>query len=152
MKLLEKFENFIVLVFLGMMFVILLFQIILRYFFNHPLIWSEELARYLFVWVAFIGASFGVRDSSHIKLTVIFNFFSKKLRTVISASTNIVCILFFIYLIPDSIRLAADQFSVASSAIGLPMGLVFLAVPVGFVLMSIRLLIDTIGLFRKTTQ
>lgn len=152
MKLLEKFENFIVLVFLGMMFVILLFQIILRYFFNYPLIWSEELARYLFVWVAFIGASFGVRDSSHIKLTVIFNFFPRKLKIVISALTNIVCVLFFLYLIPDSIKLAIEQFSIASSAIGLPMGLVFLAIPVGFVLMSIRLLTNTIGLFRKTTQ
>lgn len=151
MKLLKKFENFIVLSFLGIMFVILFFQIMLRYFFNHPLIWSEELARYLFVWVAFIGASFGVRDSSHINLTVIFNIFPKNLRTVIRIITNLVCIIFFVYLIPDSIKLTIEQFSIASSAIGLPMGLVFLAVPVGFVLMSIRLLINTIKLFHKTT-
>jgi TRAP-type C4-dicarboxylate transport system permease small subunit len=146
MKILEKIENFVVLNFLGIMFVVLFFQIIMRYLFNTPLIWSEELARYLFVWVAFIGASFGVRDSAHIKLTVIFNYFPRKFQKIFTIVTNIITIIFFLYLIPESISLTIEQFAIDSSAMGIPMGIVFLAVPVGFIMMSFRLLLNTLVL------
>ena len=48
-------------------------QVFMRYVLNMPLIWSEEFARYLFVWVAFIGAGYGVRRGIHISMEYFFN-------------------------------------------------------------------------------
>ena len=39
------------------MFLCVLGQVVLRYVFDRPLVWSDELARYLFVWCAFLGWS-----------------------------------------------------------------------------------------------
>ena len=41
-------------------------QVIFRYFFNHPLFWSEELSRYCFVWIVFVGAAIAVKHGAHI--------------------------------------------------------------------------------------
>lgn len=44
-------------------------QIVLRYF-DNPISWAEELARYLFVWVIYLSISYAIREDSHIRITV----------------------------------------------------------------------------------
>ena len=46
-------------------------QVVTRYVLNDPLIWSEELARYLFVWVSMIGAALAVRNGGHFGLDLL---------------------------------------------------------------------------------
>ena len=59
-----------VLTFTGM-FLCVLVQVILRYGFDRPLVWSDELARYLFVWCAFLGWIIAARRHSHLAVTVV---------------------------------------------------------------------------------
>src|SRR5437867_2710988 len=40
-------------------------QVVFRYFLHFPLAWSEELARFLFVWVSLLGAAIGVKQRAH---------------------------------------------------------------------------------------
>ncbi len=51
------------------MFLCVLVQVIFRYFFDSPLTWSDELARYLFVWCAFLGWVIAARRRSHLAIT-----------------------------------------------------------------------------------
>ena len=53
------------------MFLCVLVQVILRYGFDRPLVWSDELARYLFVWCAFLGWIIAARRRSHLSITVV---------------------------------------------------------------------------------
>jgi len=53
------------------MFLCVLVQVILRYGFDRPLVWSDELARYLFVWCAFLGWIVAARRRSHLAITVV---------------------------------------------------------------------------------
>lgn len=52
-------------------------QVILRYFFNAPQTWAEEVGRYLFVWITLIGASVAVARDNHIRLDAIVNMLPK---------------------------------------------------------------------------
>jgi TRAP-type C4-dicarboxylate transport system permease small subunit len=61
---------FAVVLFLAVFLVVLL-QVFMRYFLNSPLVWSEELARYLFMWVSFIGWVFATRSGTHIRIAII---------------------------------------------------------------------------------
>jgi TRAP-type C4-dicarboxylate transport system permease small subunit len=72
MKLLNKIEEGFIMVCFAIMALVLALQIFMRYVMNMPLIWSEELARYIFVWATFIGAGYGVRK----KFTSAWKFFS----------------------------------------------------------------------------
>jgi TRAP-type C4-dicarboxylate transport system permease small subunit len=48
------------------MFLCVFVQVVLRYGFDRPLVWSDELARYLFVWCAFLGWMIAARRRSHL--------------------------------------------------------------------------------------
>lgn len=53
------------------MFLCVLVQVVLRYGFDRPLVWSDELARYLFVWCAFLGWIVAARRRSHLAIGVL---------------------------------------------------------------------------------
>ena len=53
------------------MFLCVIAQVVLRYFFGDPLTWSDELARYLFVWCSFIGWVVAARKRSHLGITLV---------------------------------------------------------------------------------
>ena len=52
-------------------FLCVLAQVVFRYVFNAPLTWSEELARYLFIWCAFLGWTIASRRRSHLAMTFV---------------------------------------------------------------------------------
>src|SRR5438045_9729394 len=53
------------------MFLCVLAQVVSRYVFDRPLVWSDELARYLFVWCAFLGWIVAARRRSHLAIGVL---------------------------------------------------------------------------------
>ncbi|EJS86644.1 hypothetical protein AAUPMB_17182 [Pasteurella multocida subsp. multocida str. Anand1_buffalo] len=66
MKIINKLEEWIGgVLFIGI-FLILLAQIIARQVFQSPFIWSEELARLLFIYVGLLGISMGIRSQQHV--------------------------------------------------------------------------------------
>lgn len=149
LRILGKFEELFVVIALAFMGIVLTLQIFMRYLFNHPLVWSEELARYTFVWITFIGASYGVHHNSHIRMEAIHKKFPLRLQYVVTIATNILAILTFCYLIPAGIRFTIEQHDIASSAMEIPMSLVFAAVPIGCASVSFRLLIQTLQLLTQ---
>lgn len=48
-------------------------QVLLRYAFNQPLSWIEEVSRYLFVWIVMLGAAFAFRTGEHINIDITSN-------------------------------------------------------------------------------
>ena len=151
MKILDKLnkleEAFIMVCFAIMAFVLAL-QIFMRYVLNEPLIWSEELARYLFVWATFIGAGYGVRCKIHITMEVFFNMMPNPMKYVVAVLINIIAIFIFAYLIPFGIETVKTQWSIDSSAMQIPMSWVFAAVPVGCFIVCLRLLGDTVRIIK----
>ena len=56
---------------LGASVVLMSFQILFRFFFNAPLTWTEEVDRYLFVWVVYLGSAVAVAMNAHIRVTFV---------------------------------------------------------------------------------
>lgn len=58
-------------------------QVILRTFFNNPQAWAEEVSRYLFVWVVFLGVAVAAFRDNHIRLDIIDHLLAgRKLRMI----------------------------------------------------------------------
>src|SRR5512135_85843 len=53
--------------------VILFVGIVARYVFHHPLIWSDELASLLFLWLAMLGTVLALRRGEHMRMTALVN-------------------------------------------------------------------------------
>ena len=151
-KIIWNFEEILTIAFLGVMAVVMILQVASRYLFNAPLIWSEELTRFLFVWITFIGAGYGVKKHLHIEMEVVFNLFPKGMQKVVQIILNILAIVFYAYIIPYAIKFTASQYDIESTTLGISMSFLYVAVPIGCSFVVIRTIIDTINIKNKEEE
>lgn len=108
---------------------------------GHSLSWSEEIARYLFIWQCWISVSLAERSKVHIRIFMVTKNFSQKVRLVIEILVNAMVIginLFFIYWGIQMVLFLLDA-GTTSTAVGIPMWLIYLAMPLGSFTYSLRL-------------
>ncbi|HML37029.1 MAG TPA: TRAP transporter small permease subunit, partial [Bacillota bacterium] len=70
-KLFNTFESGALIIALAVMVIVIFTQVVMRYIFNNALSWSEEFARYLFVWFSWIGVSAGLKDGEHLRVEIL---------------------------------------------------------------------------------
>ena len=70
-RLAERALDALTILLFAMMFAVIVCQIILRYVFNHLLVWTDEAAQYCFVWVSFLGWTMAARKRIHIGINVV---------------------------------------------------------------------------------
>lgn len=130
---LHKLEEYSLILCLAVMGIVLFVQIIMRTFFSAPLKWAEELARYLQIWITFLGIGYGIRRGSHIGMTLLKDRLPPILKAICGLIVDVAGFLAFIVLFRTSLQFLAYQ-NVVSTAMELPMQLVYLVIPVGAVI------------------
>ena len=118
----------------------LVLQVCFRFVLHAPLAWSEEAARYSFVWMASLGAAAGVRRGLHPGLDLLPARVSGRVRAVVTAATTLATALLLVLLAVYGWRLAQFNMRQRSPAMGLPMGVPYGAIPAGAVTMLVHLL------------
>lgn len=104
--------------------------------------WTEELSRYLFIFVSFFGASLAIRKGEVIRVNIFFDKLSKTWQDGIEIA-NTVFMLYFSYLmIRYGFGLISFQYEMGQTtpALGIPMAIPYSAVLIGFLLIGIRLI------------
>lgn len=130
---LHKLEEYSLILCLAVMGIVLFVQIVMRTFFSAPLKWAEELARYLQIWITFLGIGYGIRRGSHIGMTLLKDRLPPVLKALCGLIVDVAGFLAFIVLFRTSLQFLAHQ-NVVSTAMELPMQLVYLVIPVGAVI------------------
>ena len=69
---LNKLEEVVLVSMFCVMVLIIFIQVIMRYAFNSSLSWSEELGKFVFVWISWVGISIGARKNEHIKMFIFY--------------------------------------------------------------------------------
>jgi len=125
--------EFLALVCMAVMTILIVAQVVLRYVFNDSLTWSEELARIVFIYMTFlgIGAAYGRRRHMFVDAIVIL--FPIKIQKVIRSLVVWVASIFFLIVMVVTIRMIFDLFrsELNTPALEIPMGLVYLIIPLG---------------------
>ncbi len=76
----ENIEKMLCVIALALMSAVIVAQVFCRYVLNSSLSWSEELARYLFIWMIYIGISYGVKLDKHICVDAVYTFAPKSIK------------------------------------------------------------------------
>jgi TRAP-type C4-dicarboxylate transport system permease small subunit len=105
-------------------------QVFTRYVTENPLIWTEEVARYLFVWITLIGAAAGVRLHAHFGLDILRRYLPA-LRGVLGAVTMLIVAGFLALLLYTGIAETRQAALQLSPALQVRMHWAYLALPVG---------------------
>lgn len=114
-------------------------QVILRYFFDSPLLWSEELSRLLVVWMTFIGAAAVCWQGRHLSVDVFVVLLPERVRKFIRLINQFLALGFLTILTWKSFRIVKLENFQEMSILPLPAGTVRLAATVGAILMIIAI-------------
>ena len=135
MDYLAKIVEFVMISLTIIMIALVTYQVFERYILHYTPPWSEELAVYLMIWFGIIGIAAGVRRNSHMSLEYFANKMPKSLQDFLKLFNYVIMLLYTCTLIYEGINMVELTMSQKSPAIGLPVGYVYLALPVSAVLM-----------------
>ena len=129
-KALDKTLEILVMVVVAVLVVDVLWQVFTRYVLNNPSSWTEELAIFLLIWVALLGAAVALNRGAHLGIDYFVGKLDKKTRiyTEIFVFFCVACFSFFVMILSgiDLVRTLVQT----SPALGIRMGYVYLAVPI----------------------
>src|ERR1700704_2437309 len=111
--LVARLETIAVILLVALLTAVTFAQVVTRYLLGDPLIWSEEAARYLFVWVSMIGAALALREGGHFGLDLLIRPMPQ-LKPVLGPLVILVMVMFLVVLLKtgiDETRLASMQFA-----------------------------------------
>jgi len=140
-NILDHVESYICQALLAFFVVILFLQIILREI-GTPLYWSEEVARFSFVWFVFFGASYAARLAAHNRVTLQFKLFPPIVGEVSMLLMDGVWIVFNSVMTWKGIQTIQDliEFPYATPALDWQLSWVYMIFPISFSLMTLRIL------------
>lgn len=135
----DKILEYAVIIFLSVLVIDVLWQVISRYVFASPSSFTDELAGFLLIWVGMLGAAYVHGKQEHLAIDLLLQRSSPERQRVMIIIINLVILLFAILvLIVGGLWLSVTRFqlNVASSALRLPLGYVYLVLPISGLLMA----------------
>ena len=118
-------------------------QVFFRYVLAAPPVWTEELTRYVFVWLAWLSAAVVFRKGQHVTIDAISGFLSETVRFWHDIAIRLICIAFLIFLLKYGWEVTAFTRS-RSAALSIPMTYVYASAAVGSAVMLLFALLDGI--------
>lgn len=126
------------------------YQIVVRYFFKNPSTVSEELLTYSFAWMALMAAAYVFGKREHMRMGFLADRLPSKVRYLLQIGTEVL-IFAFAFAVPfwGGIRMVSLTMSQVTASLGIPMGVVYLAVPISGGLTMVYTLLNLIALCKE---
>ena len=112
------------------MIIVTLAQVIFRYVIAAPLPWSEELARYCFVWIVFLGGAIGLSRGIHLGVDLFVNMLPTRMQRGLEALTSALIAAFAATVIYASFPVLNMNMFQRSPALGVQMSWIYIAIPI----------------------
>ena len=120
--------------------IIVLYAVFMRYVLNAAPTWSEEVARYLMVWMALLAISAAMRRGQHIGLNFVVDKAGPRLRRAMNLAALFLILLFFGVLLVKGLDMTFFVARQRSPSVNIPMWIPYLSVPVAGFLMIVQTL------------
>ncbi len=136
----DLFEDVMAGTFFSAGILLILYGVTMRYVFNEPKAWVEEIASYTIVWGSLLGVPIALRNNHHIQVDMFYEKMPKAVRRLIDIFANIMGIIFCLFFTYYSYLLVAKRFSsgMVSMDVGIPMWIVYLILPICGVMFLLR--------------
>lgn len=123
----------------GLMVVVIWFEVVERYFFHWGFTWTEEFSRYLMIWAALLAVSCGAYYREHIGLELLKGFLPSGAAKVLLIFLDLVSLGFFLFLAWYGVGMTRDGSSQYATIFGITMLVPFAAVPVSCTLTAFQI-------------
>ena len=142
----DNFEGYCCAVMLAVMSVVVFLQVIFRFVIKASLPWSEELSRYLLVYITYFGCAYGIKTGAHLGVEAFVLILPKTVQKAINVLVQIgglvVCVLILKF--GADIVFSQMQSGQLSPAMRLPMWTIYSAIPIGMAFCVIRYAVEIV--------
>ncbi|MBP1154079.1 MULTISPECIES: TRAP transporter small permease [unclassified Paenibacillus] len=144
-------ERILACVFLLFMVTSLILGVIFRYFLHSPLSWSDEFGMFALVWITFIGGSMSIKTNRAAAVGFVMEKLPVAARQIFFGIAFMISLLFCVFLLYLSMKWITNPSILLqkSPAVGLPMIIPYIAIPLGFLFMAVHSLDLFAGVFQK---
>ncbi len=135
-------ERYLLLPLYAMIVSTIFLEVVRRTVFSYSSIWAEEIARYAFIYVAYIGASAAIKERAHIRIDLILHLFPPQMKALVFIFGDIVTLILAvmaIYMSMESV-LTSLEFGSVTHGLRISQAWFLAAVPLGFLMMVFRVL------------
>jgi TRAP-type C4-dicarboxylate transport system permease small subunit len=139
-RILLRLNRWLVIVILAAMALMVFANVALRFLTDHSILWVEEVSRYLMIWLTFLGAGLVLRYGGHIGIETM----QDRLPRAAPALRAVIFVLllgFFAFMVWIGTRYAMRTWTQTTPVMEIPVGIVYLAMPIGFALLIVHLLL-----------
>ena len=149
-KWLDKIVGTICILLFALMVVVGSYQIITRFIFNNPSTISEELLTYSFTWMSLFAAAYVFGKREHMRMGFLADKLNKKKLTILNSIIEIIIIAFaLIVMVYGGISITSLSMTQKTASLGIPMGYVYIVIPITGVVIAVYGVLNVICLIRK---
>ena len=148
-NIMNEFTKHVLNLLLFAMVIVVFAQVVIRYLLDNPLAWSEELARYILVWLPFLGAAFAMSKQAHVGVEVFVKLFPAAIRKGILVLATLVSLFFFGIMIYQGYLFTLRTMAQTSPVLHFPMGAIYSVIPLSGIIISVNLIYNAIQELRK---
>jgi TRAP-type C4-dicarboxylate transport system permease small subunit len=113
-------------------------SVIFRYGFNNSLAWAEDAAKFLLVWLAFVGSPLGFKHGAHVAIDFVPAAVPAVVRRLVRALTHLIVLVLMVVLVWQGWKFALNGWSQVALTIGdISMFWIFLCMPIGAAIMAL---------------
>ena len=140
---LEKVIRYMVLLLLSLMVIIVFANVVSRYYLQFSLAWSEEVARFMLVWLVFLGSFLAYIHDEHLGLDILVKKFPPLLRKITAVGANLLVIFALYAVMEGGYLMMIANFDWLSPAAEIPQGYIYVVVPLSCGLMILQTILKT---------
>lgn len=147
----DMVEKVILIGMFAVLVVVIFAQVVSRYIFGNALSWSEELGRFIFVWMSWLGVSAGMKEGEHIQVKILPNFLHDKgwlnAERGLYIFIDLVWFLTSLVVVYYGIDIVQQQMGMGVFAVAthIPMWIIYLCIPLCSVIVCLRLVAQMTG-------
>ena len=127
---LQKTIRFLLCVLLTCMVVIVFANVISRYYLNAALAWSEEVTRFMLIWMVFLGAVLAYVNDEHLGLDILVKSLPRRLRLSVAVLVDVLIMFAVWLLIHGASMLSVGSWEWEAPATSVPYGYIYTIVPI----------------------
>jgi len=134
--LVDLMNEIIVTITYAIMIIVMFCQVVLRYVFNSPLMWPEELSRFLFIWIVYLGAPLAILQRAHIEVDYFVGRLPAGHRWLLRKVFGLMSIAWLGVVLVKGVEISRAYMSASAYTLPmLPLGLFYAPIALGAVLM-----------------
>ena len=139
-KYIDKFLALVLIITMTVLVIDVVWQVLARYIVKSPSSFTDELARFLLIWVGLLGSAYALGKKKHLAIDLLPSKLSGKPKRILNVFISVLVISFAaLVLVVGGIRLVYITFTLnqISPALGIPIGYVYLVLPLSGLLMIV---------------